>query len=407
MASGQFKEVRFQKGSIPIIEGQEENDFFYIIKKGKVLQTTNTKPLEEQERQILEAGNFFGVIDCMAKRPYLHTIEILEDTLAIVVYRNQFEILIQNTSPIALKILRYFSQKLRQFDMVLTQLSLKSISTEDPKNLFDIAEYYESHTGKESHAAYAYLRYIKYCPGGDKVETAKKNFSKLYSAYKEKIKLEPDSQENFYYSFTPDQVIFLEHEPGNQLYIIQEGEVKISKIVNKQEVLLNILKAGDIFGEMAILENKPRNATAIASNKVRVMTVTRENFPALVSNHPQIATRIITLLSDRIWFLHRHITNTTIVDPETRLYDALYIHLLKSRVMIEPKREYKFDLGFEDLLKFTGLKNPTGYRILQNIISSKKIFEVSQGKIVCKDISMIEPLIQLVKHDRKTETNVN
>ncbi len=181
MNGAQFKEVRFQKGSIPIIEGQKAADQFYIIKKGRVLQSTSTVPLAEQERQVLDTGNFFGVISCMARRPHLHTIEILEDTLAIFVRKDQFEVLIQTNTPIALKILRYFSQKVRQFDAVLTQLSLKSSAEEDMNNLFNIAEYYNSHQGKINHAAYTYLRYIKFCPDGRNIDEAKSKFSKIYS----------------------------------------------------------------------------------------------------------------------------------------------------------------------------------------------------------------------------------
>ena len=49
-------------------------------------------------------------------------------------------------------------------------------------------------------------------------------------------------------------MIFSEHEPGEDLYIIQQGKVKITKIINNQEVLLAVLQPGDIFGEMALLE---------------------------------------------------------------------------------------------------------------------------------------------------------
>ncbi len=175
--------------------------------------------------------------------------------------------------------------------------------------------------------------------------------------------------------------------------------------MNNQEVLLNILKPGDIFGEMAILENKLRNATAVTSTRVKLMAVTRENFPAVVSQHPQIASRIITLLSDRIWFLHRQINNTTISDAETRFYDALYIHLLKARVPIEANTEFQFDLGFEDLLKFTGLKDEKGYNILKNILDNKRIFAVSQGKIVCRDVLQIESLTNKIKRDHDIGKN--
>jgi CRP-like cAMP-binding protein len=393
-----FNELVFKKGSIPIIEGQPEGDSFFIIKKGQVQQSTSTVALSSEEKQILGPGNFFGVISCMARRPHLHTIDVLEDTLVIVVYREQFDFLIQEITPVAMKILRYFSQKVRDFDAILTRLSLKSSASENTCNLFDIGEYYNAFQGKFNQAASAYLRYLKFCPDGENIGIARTKLAKIYSVFKDKLNLEP-KKENYYYNFDNEQVIFLEHEPGSLLYIIQEGEVKISKIVNNQEVLLGILKAGDIFGEMAILENRPRNATAVASGKVRLMAVSKESFPAIVSKHTQIANRIITLLSERIWFLHRHITNMTITDPEIRLFDALYIQALKARAPIAPKSEFTFDLTFEDLLFFSGLKTEKGYTHLRNIIDNRKILKIENGKIVCTDLAQLAGFANVVKRN--------
>ena len=50
------------------------------------------------------------------------------------------------------------------------------------------------------------------------------------------------------------------------MFIIQEGAVRITKVVDGREVILAVLKKGDMFGEMALLENKPRSASAIAKN---------------------------------------------------------------------------------------------------------------------------------------------
>ncbi|HPA72406.1 MAG TPA: cyclic nucleotide-binding domain-containing protein, partial [Spirochaetota bacterium] len=70
--------------------------------------------------------------------------------------------------------------------------------------------------------------------------------------------------DKFIVEYAPNQLIFCEFEPGNEFYFIQSGRVKIVKIVNNTEKTLDVLKPGDVFGEMAILENSPRSATAIA-----------------------------------------------------------------------------------------------------------------------------------------------
>lgn len=394
--------ARYQKGSMPIIGGQAENNSFCIIREGSVRQSLTGINIHLPD-EILKVGDFFGVIACMAQRPHFHSVEMLEDTLVIVVQRDQFDYLIQTNTPVALKIIRYFSQKLRQLDAILTKLSLNSFNAENPSHLFEIGDYYENKRRFPSHAAYAYLRYIKFCPSGVHVSEAKTRFTKLFASNKNTLKLDPEKRDNYFLYYDQNQVVFLEHEPGNQLYIIQEGNIKISKIVNSQEILLNILKPGDIFGEMAILENRPRNANAITSNPTKLMAVTKENFPLIVAKHPQIATKIITLLSDRIWFLHSHISNMLLSDPETRLYDALNIHLQKARVSVAERNEYCFNLTFEDLLRFTGLDNNIGYKALQKILENKKVFSIEDGMINCKDVSQIEKLTNFLQKNRQLQ----
>ncbi len=384
-----FQTVLLKKGVIPLVEGQAPQDSFYIIKQGSVKQTNSFMSHIAQENRTLGVGDFFGVVDCMARRPNLYTIEALEDTTLIQIRRDQFDVLIQQNTPIAMKILRFFSQKLRLYDGILTLISGQKQIFEDPVHLYDLAYFYENKMRDYKAAIYGYVRYCQQCPSGTKIAQAKEAILRLYKKHGKQIEFHEPDVKDFYVTFEDKDVIFLEHEIGNNLYIIQNGEVKILKVVNNQEILLNVLKTGDIFGEMAILENKPRNASAIASGRVLLMSISRENFGSLVEKHPQIATKIITLLSDRIWFLQRHIFTMMITDYETRLYDALYIQALKSRIDIAPKVRYTFPLTFEDLLKFTALNNPEGYRTLQSILSNKTLFDLENNKIVCKDVSQL------------------
>lgn len=95
----------------------------------------------------------------------------------------------------------------------------------------------------------------------------------------------------------PDQVIFCEYEPGNDFYLIQEGRVKITKTVGNSIKTIDILEAGEIFGEMAILEEQPRSASAIAIDQVKVLNFNRANFELLMTKNPPLALRVLTVFS--------------------------------------------------------------------------------------------------------------
>lgn len=399
MGNVKFQVIKYPTDSFPVING-DSTDQFYIVKNGQLLRSSTVFGDDKQEE--ITTGGFFGVIACMSARPAIENVQTLTASLLIPIKRHHFGDLLAMNAPIALKIIRYFSKELRYFNSVLTELTSQGAQEEHPKYLYDIAQYYSTKRMNFSYAANAYLKYLKFCPEGEFVSLAKTQLVKLMKKYK--IKLQPQ-REGYLYIYEDDDIIFLENEPGMNLYIIQEGEVKISKILNNKEVLLNILKPGDIFGEMAILENKPRNATAIASGRIKLMAVSKKNFGAVVQQHPEIATRIIKLLSERIWFMHRHISNMFITDPETRLYDALYIQLLKDRVEIHNGGSYVFDFEVHDIINFTGLDYSPGEQALRNILDGKK-FYLTKSKITCANITDIERKMNVIQRNAQIKQNL-
>jgi CRP/FNR family cyclic AMP-dependent transcriptional regulator len=79
-------------------------------------------------------------------------------------------------------------------------------------------------------------------------------------------------------TFKDGQVIFEEGSNGYWIYVVEEGEVAISKKVKGQRFLIEVLKPGDIFGEMAYIDKEPRSATATAKGETVVGLVDRDFF---------------------------------------------------------------------------------------------------------------------------------
>ena len=75
---------------------------------------------------------------------------------------------------------------------------------------------------------------------------------------------------------TKDTLMFFEGDPGNRCYVIIKGEVRISKFIpNIGEEALAVLKPGEYFGEMALIDNFPRSAHAIANSDVELLAITK------------------------------------------------------------------------------------------------------------------------------------
>lgn len=99
--------------------------------------------------------------------------------------------------------------------------------------------------------------------------------------------------------------IFREGEAGNRLYLIVEGEVRISRDVpGSGEEALAILKPGALFGEMAVFDRSERSTDAIAHGDVRVITIARSDFELLLDFNRDIAYKVlwavVRLLSTRL-----------------------------------------------------------------------------------------------------------
>ena len=77
-------------------------------------------------------------------------------------------------------------------------------------------------------------------------------------------------------SYDAGKVIFSEGEPGEAAYIVDQGEVELSALTNGEHVVFAELKKGEIFGEMALIDNQLRSATAIAKTPVKLVVLTRK-----------------------------------------------------------------------------------------------------------------------------------
>ena len=101
------------------------------------------------------------------------------------------------------------------------------------------------------------------------------------------------------------QPIFKEGEPGNRLYIIADGEVRISRQVpGSGEEALTVLKKGACFGEMSVFDRSERSTDAIANKDCTLLTITRSDFEILLDFNRDLAYKVlwsvVRLLSERL-----------------------------------------------------------------------------------------------------------
>jgi putative YpdA family bacillithiol system oxidoreductase len=93
-------------------------------------------------------------------------------------------------------------------------------------------------------------------------------------------------------TFPAGAVIIRERDPGDSLYMIHNGVVKVSKWLDDRERVLAYLRDGTYFGEIALIRNEPRSATVTALTKVAVAQIRREDFHTLLGEHPDLLAKV-------------------------------------------------------------------------------------------------------------------
>ena len=125
-------------------------------------------------------------------------------------------------------------------------------------------------------------------------------------------------------TFRSGEVIFHRDDPGQVLYVIKEGKVKICLISPEgQEISLVVFGKGECFGEFALLDGLPRSADAIALEKVECYTLQRSDFHRAIIKNPKIAIQVLEELSKRLRTTDQMVENLIFLDVYGRVAKKL------------------------------------------------------------------------------------
>jgi len=122
------------------------------------------------------------------------------------------------------------------------------------------------------------------------------------------------------------EVLFREGESGDVMFVIQSGAVRITKEVGGEERVLATLGPGEFLGEMAILNGKPRTATAIVVETARCLVIEAKTLESMVARNAEIALRLIKKLAKRLDSADTLVEILMHKDPKARVMLALSRH---------------------------------------------------------------------------------
>jgi CRP-like cAMP-binding protein len=349
------KSISYNKGSIVYFEGDKDERVF-ILKQGTVaLTSVDIQTKMTANTFIKEPGTFFGIKSAISHCPREETVTVVEPTVCIVLTTAEFEDIFKANKPLIMKMLRIFSTELRQVHKKTAELLNQDSFVNTEQGLLDVAKSFFD-DAKWRSCVGACTRLIKanptYAADSEFKSMVKISQSHLNEVTKmeeeQKKRLIADGEYNpygnnglstdyqdeadrafdipafkrFAKTYNDGEIIIEEYERGETFYLIQLGLVQLVKCVNGTNKNLDILRTGELFGEMAILDNSPRSATCIAKGRVDCLEFNKENFEMLITGTPQIALMLLKLFCKRILDQKRRFKMLLIDDKHARIADV-------------------------------------------------------------------------------------
>jgi CRP/FNR family transcriptional regulator/CRP/FNR family cyclic AMP-dependent transcriptional regulator len=179
-------------------------------------------------------------------------------------------------------------------------------------------------------------------------------------------------------TFRSGEVIFHRDDPGQVLYVIKEGKVKISLVSpDGQEIVLAVLGKGECFGEFAILDGLSRSADAITLEKVECYTLQRSDFHNAILKNPKIAIQVLEVLTKRLRINDQMVEDLIFLDVYGRVAKKLLELAETHGEKVENGTRINVRLTQQELASMVGASRESvnkvmGYFTDKNFISTDK-----------------------------------
>jgi CRP-like cAMP-binding protein len=193
--------------------------------------------------------------------------------------------------------------------------------------------------------------------------------------------------------FPSGTVLFREGDEGREMFVVNAGSVTITKRVGEVEKILSRLGAGEFLGEMAILNNRPRSATAVCAEDCRLLVIDAKTFEAMIRSNSEIAVRLIKKLSDRLAEANEQIENLLLTDAASRVVHWLAVAAERGG---RTAAGLKIEMAPRDLAARVGVKPDQADEALMKLLKAK-IVSVHPDGFVVPDVAKLRHFLEFLQ----------
>jgi len=188
--------------------------------------------------------------------------------------------------------------------------------------------------------------------------------------------------------------IFKQGDRSRVMYIIREGRIKIQRNAGGQEKTLSELGPGDFFGEMAMLNNRPRSASATAVTDATLLAFDKPAFENLVLNNFGVALRIIRTLTQRLQEADTLIENLLYIDPQSKVINTLVQTAYDEG--IETENGHLVRTNPDKISDRSGVISSTLRDIFADLVE-RGLIELSKESIIIYDVQKLRRLLKFIE----------
>jgi CRP/FNR family cyclic AMP-dependent transcriptional regulator len=378
----------YKAGNTVIIQNAPNPGIFYLVRKG-VLAIDTEHRLNDKVLSRFEAGDSFGLVSALTGHRFLVTIYATTDAQVAEIPVSMIGSYLKSQSELAVKMLRLYSRELRTIQLHLSKLDAPEDRNVTPDILYNLSAKYVE-WNKPHYAARALKAYITWAEqnNGVYLDMARTRFEEVKDHYKE---IEFTGKTTL---VEQDTMLFSEGEMGKEIFVVLSGSVKLMRIVRGEEFIIDVLGPGELFGEMAFIEDAPRMGTAVTTQDSQLIRISPQQLVSSVAEG--VLQKIFENMARRIWFSHQRLIIFKIGDPVVRMYAYLYNLVrnqnLRTRDNSALDKSYKFGITLHELKILCGivrLKDTTesAFRANDNLIVADDSITIKSRKRLADQIA--------------------
>jgi CRP/FNR family cyclic AMP-dependent transcriptional regulator len=198
--------------------------------------------------------------------------------------------------------------------------------------------------------------------------------------------------------YQPGEVLFREGEAGEVMFVIQAGAVRISKAIGGVDKVLAVLGPGEFLGEMAILNGKPRTATATVVELARCLVIEAKTLEQMVARNAEIALRLIKKLAKRLDSADTLVEILMHRDPKARVMLALARHA--DAFGEHTETGIRVRTTAHDIAVEVGVDEEVAHEVMARLRRLRLVSE-EEGSLIVADVARLQDFLEFLEMPQK------